>query len=197
MGYTHGIQWTEQMIIDEIKKVMKALDISRMPSRTEIAKVTGNQALGNKISRNGGYRHWAKRLGLELKASETKTGNDYEFKMLDLLKNKGYKTEKMTTKHPYDLLINDNVKVDVKVSHYYCQDNFKYHTFNLDKPYHNCDIFILVGLDDADNIEKLLIVPSKFVMGLKQISIGVNSKYDKFANKFDYIDKYINFYEEL
>lgn len=190
-------QWTYEKVVKGIKEVMKTLDIDRMPSRSEIEMVTGNTSLANKVYRTGGYRAWAEELGLSLKECETQKGNDWEFKIMEELLSTGYEVEKMSTKHPYDLLVENFIKIDVKVSSYYKGKNYQYHTFNLGKTHHNCDIFILVGLDDEGKAVKRLIIPSKFLMGKKQISVGLTSEYDKFNERCDYIDKYIDFYKEL
>lgn len=197
MGYTHGTRWSDNAIKTETFRVMNALDIKRMPTHSEIKNVTGNNRLANKISRTGGYKYWASELNLEIKDSETKFGNEWEYKIKSELENKGFDVLKMSTKHPYDLLINKNLKIDVKVSRYYKKEKYKYHTFNLEKEYHNCDIFICVGLNDNDEIEKLLIIPSKHLMGIKQLSVGVISKYDKFDRAYKYLDIYNKFYNEV
>ena len=93
--------------------------------------------------------------------------------------------------------VNDHVKVDVKVSHYYHNDEVSFHTFGLGKKYHNCDIFICVCLDDDDKVVKNLTIPSDFLIGIRQLSVGANSKYDKFNNKFEYIDKFDSLYASL
>lgn len=197
MGYSHGKRYTDKMIENEIIEVMRALNIKRMPSGNEIVAVTQSHSLPNKISRSGGYKYWAKRLGLDMKNSETNLGQKYEFIIKDILESKGYKVDKMTTGHPYDLLVNNNIKIDVKVSNYYHGDTYKYHTFGLGKKYHNCDIFICVGINEEENIEKILIIPSKFLMNIKQLSVGIKSEYDKYNEAWEYLDKYDRFYKEL
>jgi len=56
MGYTHGTRWDNQKIESEIKKVMRCLGIDRMPSRSEIEQVTGNNSLLVRQQRHQG-RH--------------------------------------------------------------------------------------------------------------------------------------------
>lgn len=189
-------KWNEYKIEKEIRNTMKFLNIDRMPTVSEMKVATRSYGLGLKVTRNGGTNYWADKLGLELKNSETKFGNEWEIKMKEGLERRGYMVEKMSTKHPYDLLVNNNIKIDVKASRYYHKDNFKFHSFNLEKKYHNCDIFIFVGLaDEADDIEKILIIPSKYLMGKKQLSVGLTSKYDKYQDRWDYLEKYSDFYK--
>ncbi len=195
MGYTHGTKWTDELIKQEILKVKEALNLSRMPSNNEIKQVAGN-GLGCAISKKGGFRFWANKLNLKTKQSETKLGQDYEEKILELLNSKGYDVERMSTKHPYDLLANQNIKIDVKVSNLYRGKKGEFHTFNLEKHNHNCDLFICVCVVDG-KIVKTLVIPSKFLMGIKQLSLGNTSIYDSFKDRFDYIEKYDVFYNKL
>lgn len=197
MGYTCGIKWTDDLIIEEIEKVKIALDIDRMPSSSEIKLITGRTALINAILRNGGYKTWADKLGLKTKESETKFGKRYEKSLNKYLTRKGYKVEQMTMKHPYDLLINDCVKIDVKASrrYYYDEKNY-YYTFNLEKKSASCDIYVCFCINGEETIDKILVIPSKFLKQT-QLSIGQVTQYDIYNMRWDYIDKFKDFYEKL
>lgn len=195
MGYTHGTKWTDELITEEILKVKITLCLDRMPSNSEINKVVG-YGLGNAISKHGGFKYWADKLSLKYKDSETNTGKEYEHKIMNLLLSKGYEVERMSTKHPYDLLVNQNIKVDVKVSNLYRGSKGEFHTFNLEKHNHNCDLFICVCVTDG-TIAKTLVIPSKFLMRVNQLSLGNISIYDVFKDRFDYIEKYDVFYNQL
>lgn len=191
LGYAHGTEWNEVMIKREIKNVMKALDITRMPSNSEMKLVRNDSSLSNKVSKTGGFKVWAKKLGLELKDSETAMGNKYEYVALDELEELGYNVKKMTTLHPYDLLINDAIKVDVKVAKRYYYDNKNYyHTFNLEKKYVAYDFLIAYCLGNNESVEKVLIIPTFDIMDKTQLSIGKVSTYDKYKDRWDLIKEY-------
>ena len=52
-------------------------------------------------------------------------------------------------------------------------------------------------MDDNLNIVKTYVIPSKF-LHKTQLSIGVNkSKYDYFLDRWDYVEKFNSFYEEI
>src|SRR5699024_12772503 len=70
---------------------------------------------------------------------------------------RSYTVEKMTTKHPYDLLVNENVKVDIKVGRVHYHFGSKAHTFRLAKKYSTCDIYICFALDKDSNTENIFI----------------------------------------
>lgn len=194
MGHTHGTKWTNELIKEEILKVKKALDINRMPSSEEIKLVTKNTKLINAIRRNGGYLYWASELNLNQSECETRTGFEAELKIKSILERKGYKVEKMTVKHPYDLLVNDNVKVDVKAANKYLSSaGWNSYSFNLEKMNPTCDIYIVYCIQD----KKILIIPSKFLKQTQLCITDKSSKYDKFQDRWDYIDKYDLFYKNI
>lgn len=191
-----GNKLTENEISNEILETVEQLNTQMMPSSTEIISHKGN-VLHNNICRSGGYRVWADKLGLALKESETQLGQDYELTVINILKNKGFTTKKMTTGHPFDLLINDTVKTDVKVSRpHLSHDTCRIHSFGINKKYGSCDIYIIVALDEKDNIERLLIIPSH-LLRVTTLCIGENSKYNKYLNRYDYIEKYSSFLSQV
>lgn len=197
MGYAHGIEWTNELVKKEILKIKDCLRLNRMPTRKEIEMTMNNTSLTNRISRTKGYYGWAKELGLSIKDSETTFGKQYEYKIKHLLESKGFQVNKMSQNYSFDLLINDNVKIDVKVAKpYISKDNSTYHTFNLYKKYASCDIYICVCLEDEEAKQRILIIPSK-ELKITQLSVGKNSIYNKYINRFDYIEKYIDFYNGL
>lgn len=198
MAYAHGIKWSDGLVEDEIKKVMKALNVERMPSNSEMILVRGDTSLSNRVGRSGGFEHWAKKLGLDLKKSETTKGWEYEEKAQGKLESLGFKVERMSTKHAYDLLVNNAVKVDIKVSsRYYYEEDSYFHTFNLEKKYHAFDFIIGYCLDNNGNTEKTVVIPTVEVMNISQISLGVDSMYDKYEERWDLIDSCSKMFQKL
>ncbi len=196
MGYTHGIRWSENKIETEILKVMNMLSINRMPSAREIEEVLGDSKLTNAISKRGGHYYWAKKLNVKIKESDTKTGIDFENIAIKLFESKGYVVKSMPLLHPYDLLINDFVKVDVKISNPGYVRTSRVHTFRTAKKDATCDLYILFAMDENGGIERLFIIPG-FDLRVVTLCIGSNSKYNKYINRWDLVGKYIDFYSEL
>lgn len=190
------ISWNDLKVEQGIKKVMGKLDINRMPSASETREVNGDYTLSNAISRSGGFESWAERLELEMKVSETSLGRKYEEIIANRLREMGFEIKIMTTKHPYDLLVNDKVKVDVKSSNLYNSNGAgKWHTFNLEKEYPTCDIYIAVALVGGE-IDRIFIIPSKY-LHITQLSVGKESVYNKFINQWNYIGQYDKFYNSI
>jgi len=197
MEYVHKTKWTDDLVKQEILKVKDSLKINRMPTRKEIELVTQNARLTSKISRSKGYYGWAKELGLPIKESQTTIGKQYEFQIKEILQNKGFIVRKMPQNYAFDLLVNENVKIDVKVAKPYISNKkFKYHTFNLYKKYATCDIYICICLDENEIIERILIIPA-MKLKITQLAVGKDSKYNEFNNRFDYLKKYSSFYQEI
>lgn len=189
--------WTKDLIVSAIKHTMAALDINRMPTNEEMINVRHSTDLSNVISKRGGFYHWADTLKLPVKESETKTGTIYEQKALGLLVEKGFSIERMTTKHPYDLLVNNHIKVDVKVSTaYWLKDSSLVNTVGLSKEYATCDLYIIYLLHESGELDRMLVIPGHEVKH-KYLNIGKNSKYNKYVDRWDYFDAYKKLYEEI
>lgn len=189
-------KWNDERIEKEIKNAMEGLNIKYFPTKRELDAFYGNTGLSNAIARGWGFRAWAMKLGFVAKDSAVKLGNAWEYRIMDYMTSKGYDVEKMNYKHSYDLLINEFIKVDVKTSKP-MTDQARYHTFDLGSNKHHCDVFIFVVLDENEQIERLLIIPSSDIMGQKQLSIGKNSKYNKYNYKWEVLEKYDKFYKRL
>lgn len=196
MGYAHGTRWTKDKTIEEIRSVMRGLEIDRMPSNSEVIEWTGSHALSSRINSTGGFYYWADKLGITTKDSETGLAKRYEVKIKEMIERRGYDVKDMTTKHPYDLIVNGMVKIDVKVSNLYKNEVAgKYHTFNLEKKFPTCDIYVAITLIDKE-IDRIFIIPSKF-LNITQLSVGKKSIYNKYIDRWDYIEKYVELYEEI
>jgi len=198
MGYTNGTQWTDEKIKEATMEIVKNGNLDRMPSRSEIEDYYKNTALSNAISKRWGFYGLAEILGLKIKQSETYFGKKHEEIAMGKMIGMGFEVDRMSVKFPYDLFINKSIKVDVKVSRLYKGPNGNFYTFNIEKPFATCDIFILLCLDDGNEISREYIIPSIFVPENTQISIGeIESKYSRFLNRWDYFDIYDNFSKQL
>lgn len=192
------IKWTDELIKEKLIEAMNALELDRMPTRSECEKYYHNCALTNAVTRKGGWYAWANRLGLEIKDSETTVGKSYEKAAEEKLISLGYDVRRMPQNFPYDILVDDSIKIDVKASHLYNGPHGSFYTFNLDKQYATCDCYILYMLDESNEIQGVMIVPSKFVIANSQISIGKDkSKYHRFKNRWDYISQMVDLLESV
>lgn len=198
MGYSHGKLWTDETIEKGIKEVMVDFNISTMPTLSMIKEYRGNYSLSNAIAKHGGSNYWAKKLELELKGCETFIGQEFEeYCSLFIQESLGLDVNLTPTKYPYDILANNNIKIDVKVSRMY-NKSFKSYTFNLEKKFPTCDIFVAYCIDDDKRIVKTYVIPSSVLSGKTQLSVGViKSKYDKYLDGWELLNKYNKFYDSL
>lgn len=193
MGYSKGIRWTDDLIKEKVLEVKTAFSLDRMPSRSECIQYFHNEALVNAISKRKKWYQLAQELGLRVKDSETYFGKSEESNAAEMLISLGFSVRKMPQNFPYDLLVDDCVKVDVKASHLYHGPNGDFYTFNLEKQFATCDIYILFALSEQEE-KRVFVVPSKFVIAQNQISMGVlKSKYHKFENRWDFISSLSDF----
>ena len=194
MGYVRGTRWTDELIKEKILEAKFALSLERMPSRKECIQYFHNEALVNAVSRRKSWHRLANELGLSIKDSETYFGKSQEQNAAEMLISKGFSVRKMSQNFPYDLLVDDCVKIDVKASHLYHGKNGDFYTFHLEKDYATCDVYILFALSESDETS-VFVVPSKFVIAQNQISMGVSkSKYHKFKDRWDYISALSDFW---
>lgn len=131
MGYSHGIKWTDDKIMKEVLSVMKTLNISRFPTKSECNSVTESTDLSNVISKRFGWYKLAEMMGLSIRECETTTGKEFEEVAKNILSENGFVVERMVQNHPFDLLVNETVKIDVKASNLYNGANGDYYSFSL------------------------------------------------------------------
>ena len=198
MGYSHGIKWTDEMIRDRVLEVVNALQLDRMPSRSECDNYYHNSGLTNAISKRYGWYDLANELGLEIKESETWFGKNCEIMAAELFRAEGFEVRRMPQNFPYDLLVDDCVKVDVKASKLYKGKQGNYYSFNLEKPFATCDFYLLLAVNEDGSTERKMIVPSNRVVANNHISVGENkSKYHAFTDRFDLIEAASRFWSGI
>lgn len=201
IGHSHGTNWTDDLVISSIERVINSLELDRFPTHSEMVEFYGDRSLTNKISKSGGTKYWAARLGYSVKNCESEFDDFYErYSIDDILKNTKLKSYKNKVGYPYDITTNKHIKVDVKSSTIIENNNgYKYHSFNLEKKEPTCDIYILYCIDNSDLIYKTYIIPSCHVYGQTQIGISAYgiSKWDRYKNNWAIFNTYNEFYQKL
>ena len=181
--------WTEDAIKEGIMEVVKALKLDRMPTKTECEQYYHNSRLTNAVSKHIGWYALAQKLGLPIKDSDTGFGKLFEKRASELLKSMGFEVRRMSQNYPYDLLVDDCVKVDVKASRLYKGADGSFYSFHLDKPFAVCDFYLLLTVNDDDTIGRRMVVPSYMVLSTSQISMGEHkSKYHQYTDRFDLLE---------
>lgn len=173
-----------------------ALGVPYMPSKTEMNQVTGGKGLGCAMTRYGGHLYYREYLGLDEKDSCSKFGDENEYYVLGLLKSRGFNVRKTPPRHPYDILVEDVLKIDVKSANPTLSKAKEMHefVFSINNEFPKCDLLIFV----TNEVEKkeVYIIPSKHIMQ-SQLGIGETSKYDIYKDRYDYIEKYIELFKQI
>ena len=190
-------RYSEEWVKCEIKKVQNALNITYMPSRSECDFVTKNTSLTNIIMKSGGFRFWADNLNLKNKGSETEFGYQYEKEAQKYLTDvMGHKAELTPVKFPYDIIVDGITKIDVKVSNrYHSPYGTSWYTFNLETDFPKCDFFIAYCIDNHI-VKNVYVIPAHIMLGKKQLSMGDDTMYQKYAKRWDLIEKHIEAMEK-
>lgn len=188
--------WTEEKIKSAIFESMKLLNIERMPTSVELVRKLGRNDLHIKICRTKKYEGWANHLGLERKVSNTLIGQNNEGLVTDYLRSAGHVVERMSTGHPYDLLVNGVVKVDVKTGGPSYANGSRVHTFGLSKKDQTCDLYVCIAIDQFGNFERTFVIPSH-LMRVVTLCIGKESKYNRFIDRWDLIERYSTFLKDV
>ncbi len=198
MAHTHGTKWTEELIKQKVLEVKEGLQLDRMPSRKECEEWFHDCALANAITKRMGWYALARDMGLAIKDSETWFGKAYEAIAQEMLQSRGFEVSRMSQNFPYDLLVDNCVKVDVKASKLYRGKNGDFYTYNLEKKYATCDFYILFQVADDNTIMRVMVVPSKQVVAQTQISVGVEkSKYHKYTDRWDLLYNAVHFWDDM
>lgn len=195
MGYSHGTSWDDERIASAILDVASKLTEKTMPTHSQMDELTGSCGLSNAVSRHGGTVYWANKLQLDTKFCESALGYEFELRCRNRLADMGYDCQMTQARYPYDILVNRNIKVDVKVGNLYTSKNGSFYTFNLEKSMPTCDVFVCYCIDN-DNVIDTLVIPSCKVSGNVQLSVGkTKSKYSKYSDAWWVFEHYDDFYK--
>lgn len=166
-----------------------------MPTNKEVIQAEGNHALANAIQKHGGYEYWANKLGLEQKYSDTKLGIQGERRVAAILELLGLKVELTSIKHPYDLLVNDCIKIDVKTANTTYIQGYPIHAYRLgEKKQQTCDFYIFFEIDTG----KVYVVPAHKCAKQIMVEMGdVSLSYRKYLGAYHLITEASNMYQRM
>lgn len=111
---------------------------------------TGHSGLACAICELGGYSLWRGKLGQTLNPdSSVARGRHFQEEALATLQEHGHKTHLMPWRHPFDILVDDTLRIDVKGSKRYSRGHF---AFSLRQPQSghrlDCDI-VMLGCENS------------------------------------------------
>lgn len=153
MGHSHGKKWTDE---DVRREILACSENGVMPTTSEMT-IRGRGDLANQVARRGGFLHWASLCGLKVKNSCTSRGQKWEGHVCDGLNASGYQAVRQSTKHPFDILVNDRVRINVKSAKYSEYGACRGYFFGVGHTWGSCDLFAFVRV--ADPMPPTLWVP--------------------------------------
>lgn len=163
-------------------------NLGRMPTFSEMRDFTGSHALEGKVTDSGGSFVWAKRLGLPLKQSDSKTGWDGEVLACEILTEHGLSQERSgPVKWPFDIIVDGAVRVDVKSARYAEYGPCKGWFYRIGKA-PQADVIMLLQLDTRD----CYILPWTIVPRTNITIARDGGKYRMFLNRFDLLRKLVD-----
>lgn len=143
------VRWTDDMVASQLREVASKLG-GRMPSANDL-RAMGLESLASRASRVGGLLGWAERLGLPTgkDAHSPAFGESWETYAAVVLKANGYVAESQKRHAPFDVLVNGQIRVNVKASrrHDYEDVGVRGFTFWIGDTWKRCDVFALVKVD--------------------------------------------------
>ena len=148
-------RWSDNLVGEALLPLVESF--GRMPSRNELA-AAGHQALAVQVAKRGGFRFWARRLGAEMKDSETFVGRSWEEREAEFFRGLDMTVQRMTARAPFDMLV-DWRRVDVKSATWseYRRGSVSGFVFAGFKRGRDADWFDLVCHDGTDVLHRFLI----------------------------------------
>jgi hypothetical protein len=179
-------QWSDAAVFTASTEIAERL--GHFPSNNELRKM-GRNDLACAITKRGGIFVWAERIGIPRRRD---TDSDFgwlgERAVCRILRERGYRVrDGFPLRHPFDLLVNDVVRVDVKVasrasymgSTSLCSGWF----FRIGKPPQS-DVIALHLID----LEDTFLIPAS-VCPHSNITITTAGKYEQYRNRWEVIDQ--------
>ena len=177
---TGCVKWKDELLAQELKPICNGL--GRFPTFAELRQL-GRNDLGCAITRAGGLIPWAKKLGYDRIHSDSDFGWEGEKEVIEILNLKGFKAIKAdTVKSPFDILVDDIVRIDVKTAKYTEYGASTGWFYRLGKTVQS-DLVILYQIDTKEAI----ILPWN-ICPTSNITISVGGgKYKEWIGRWDYV----------
>lgn len=191
--------WTDKTIYSAVMEIVRTTGQSHFPTHKQMDEFYGNSSLSKAVTRNGGIRRWTEILHLPpAKCKNTSFGDKYELQAIEDIKTEtGLDSMLAPVRFPYDIYTDNAVKIDIKASMPLKGRNFDVWSFNLEKKIPTCDLFVFYCVTGQNDIAKRVIIPACVLSGIKQVGIGSKSKYDNYIERWDLINEYAAFQNDM
>jgi len=163
--------WTTDRIRNEIQPVVN--ELGRMPTKGELDN-RGLTDVSSTIS-DRGYEATATKLGLKMKDCKIRRAIQKEREVNSIIQDLGLDSELTSYKAPYDILVNETLRIDVKMGSRTQSRNkqFMFRMDNIDNP--NCDLYVLFTSErETGETVDVYWVPADMMPLLRSTDVGVS-----------------------
>ena len=137
-------KWTDDIVTTELRQI--ATSLGHFPSARELREI-GKENLLQAMNKRGGIAKFVPAVGIARQHSDSDTGWEGEAMVKEILEANGFNVSKPGgVKHPFDLLVHDSLRVDVKAARFAEYGHSKGWFYRIGKM-PQADIIILVQLD--------------------------------------------------
>lgn len=158
----------------------------RFPTNTELQK-TGQNDLACQITKKGGYAYWANRLGMKRGVYDCDIGWKGEQKTQALFEERGFSVIRSErVQWPFDLLVNDCLRVDVKTAKHADYGVSSGWYFRIGKS-PQADLIALYRSDKND----VYLIPWYHVPKTNITITPTGTKYSGFLNAYEIVERMV------
>jgi len=178
-------QWTDDDVISDLKNICAGF--GRMVTVSDLKEI-GRNDLSCVITRRGGFEVFANKIGYSMPDSDSHFGWKGEAAVAKVLEGRGYLVERMLAKKaPFDILINQVARIDVKTASYaeYGRSTGWFYRIGKICP---ADIIVLYQFDTTD----MYLIPWTKCPASNITITKRGSRYETYKNNFDVLDQAIN-----
>jgi hypothetical protein len=176
--------WTDEKILEQLKELTKNTEI--MPTSNYLKEIGRNDIMCA-ISKRKGFRYYAEKLNLKTKKTDSSFGYEGEIKAIEMIESKGFETEKMSSGFPYDILVNNLCRIDVKTAKFAEYGISKGWFYRIGKE-PSCDLIMLIRIDIGD----CLLIPWMHCSSTNITISRSMRKHKIWHNRYDLITKTID-----
>jgi hypothetical protein len=177
-------RWTEALLVSRINAVVG--DSKRFPTNSHLVEI-GQGDLSNQITKRGGFIYWANRLGIERDISDSDIGWEGEKRAHTLLEARGFSVIRSErVRWPFDLLVNNSLRVDVKTASYAAYGASTGWFFRIGKS-PQADLIALYRSDKDD----MYLIPWYHVPKTNITISPTGMKYSRFLNAYEIVERMV------
>lgn len=170
-----GIYWTDDKLKAEILAVV---DDGYMPSSQDLTRLNRSD-IASRITKRGGYAHWAVECGLRRKDSDSRTGLLAEDYVSAELRRRGFLVERQTSRCRYDLIVNRRITVDVKAGSMWKDVGYIFGIGHKD-----VDYLLLVPLLTGQTYGPIHVVPGAECRQ-QTVTLTASHRFNSYKERFD------------